>query len=412
LVIARASLGQFYRYNEYFPKEIVNSSDWKYQFSAFANQDANSNTFTNAFFSAINKSGFIPKSLIDQQVESISGKVISGTISEIGLNVFINSKKSMGKRFYSIGFEHHHFLDTWLDGSLVKLLLLGNKPFAGETLQIPHSYYYSNYFNQLKAGMGYRFQKAGTVQKISWSLGFTTGQNYESIEIVNSSIYTHPTGDLIELAIQGNTKNSDTVWADFYQVNGIGLSADLDYTYTRINNFNFVINIQNLGFINWNGNTFSGKTDTAFIFIGLNNDTAISQNELLNDYSYNHLRRKVFKNPESGPFTEILPMSIQLSGGKYIREDRFYIGLKSLLYPTLKANYSVEIFGTWNIKNMLTLTPICNYSSYGKINYGLGIGIRIGDKLFIYAGSAYLNSFFDKNAALGRGGSIRLTFVN
>ncbi len=412
LLMVKVSIGQLRNNNPYYPSEITPATDWKYQFSAFAQQDANSNTFTNEFFNEINRSGSINKSLINKQVENMTGKILSGQITSIGLNALINSKKIPGKRYFIVGFEYQHFLDSYIDEDLVKLLLLGNKPFAGQTIQIPGSSYYNNYFNQLKGGMGFRIEKSEFVQHISWTVGINAGQNYDYIEVKNSSVYTHPDGDYLDIAINANTKISDTVWAEVYQVNGLGLSTNVEYAISKANNFHFDINLKNLGFITWNGNTFMGNVDTTFVFEGLNNDTTSSQGDLPEDYSYNSLRNTMFNNPESGSFTDVLPMSVRMSGGKYFLNGKFYTGLSATYYPTLKATYFLELFGTWNHKDIFYLTPIIKYSQYGNVNLGLGVGLKIIDKIHIYAGSAYLNSFFDKNAKLASGGFIRLTFLN
>ncbi|MCD4663928.1 MAG: hypothetical protein K8R68_01580, partial [Bacteroidales bacterium] len=255
ILMVKVSIGQLRNNNPYYPKEIAQPADWKFQLSAFAQQDANSNTFTNEFFNEINQSGFINSSLIDKQLENMSGKILSGQITSIGLNALINSKKTAGKRYFIVGFEHQHFLDTYFDEDLARLLLQGNKQFAGQTIQIPDSRYYNNYFNQLKGGAGFRIEKGETIQHIAFTVGINTGQNYDFVEVKNSSVYTHPDGDYLDIAVNANTKISDTVWAEVYQVNGLGLSTNMEYSFSKINNFHFDINIKNLGFINWNGNT-------------------------------------------------------------------------------------------------------------------------------------------------------------
>lgn len=412
ILIANVSVGQILNNNPYYPKEIVQPTDWKFQFSAFAQQDANSNTFTNEFFNEINKSGFINNDLVDKQVENMSGKILSGQITSIGLNVLINSKKMAGKRYYIFGFEHQHFLDSYIDDDLAKLLLQGNKQFAGETIQIPDSRYYNNYFNQLKGGIGFRIAKGETIQHFAFTLGITTGQNYDYIEVNNSSIYTHPDGDYLDIAVNAHTKISDTVWAEVFQVNGWGLSTNMEYSFSKTNNFHFDVNVKNLGFINWNGNTFMGSVDTSFVYEGMTMDTTSGQGDLPADYSYNSLRNTIFKNPESGSFTGALPMSVRMSVGKYFSKGKFYTGLNATYYPTLYAAYYLEFFGTWNFKDIFSLTPIVRYSEYEQLNFGLGVGLKIIDKIHINIGSAYLNSYFDKNANLGSGGFIRLTFIN
>ena len=101
LLMATISFGQLRNNNTYYPKEI-SSAEWKYQISAFAQQDANSNTFTNEFFNEVNNSGFISDDLIDKQIKNMSGKILSGQITSIGLNALINSKKQAGKKYFIV----------------------------------------------------------------------------------------------------------------------------------------------------------------------------------------------------------------------------------------------------------------------------------------------------------------------
>jgi len=207
----------------YYPDDFTKRSDWKYGISAFAGQEAGSNTFTNEFFNTINNSEFISEDLINSQIDNMSGSALSGQITSIGLSAVINSKNKPGDKYIHFGFENQHYLDTWLDEDLVKLVMLGNKPFAGQTLSFDDSRYYNIYFNQIKAGMGHIFGSADANHRFTWSLGFNTGQNYDYIEVKNSSLYTHPDGDYLDITALAETKLSDTVWAEVYQINGLGL---------------------------------------------------------------------------------------------------------------------------------------------------------------------------------------------
>ena len=416
LIFCLASVTLFGQSNytyQYFPDDLIKRSDWKFRITAFGSQEAGSNAFTNEFFSVINKSEFIDKDLINSQIDNMSGSVLSGQITSIGFNAMINSKNKPGEKFFHIGYEYQNYLDTYLDQDLVKLIMLGNKPFAGQTLNFSDSKYYNIYFNQIKGGMGHIIGSADANHRFTWSLGFNAGQNYDYIEVQNSSLYTHSEGDYLDITALAETKLSDTVWAEVYQINGMGVSADLEYSYTKTENFHFDFMLKNLGVIFWNGNTFTGNVDTSFVFEGISNDTVTGQNdELPDDYSYNGLRRLIFDSPESSSFSDMLPLSLRLSAGKYLRGEKFYLGINAMFYPTLKANYNLEFFGTWNYKSVLYVTPIVRYGSYNNVNVGLSLGFNIADKFYIHAGSAYLSSMFNKNSNLGSGGFIRLTFVN
>ncbi|MBN2173907.1 MAG: hypothetical protein JW731_07240 [Bacteroidales bacterium] len=410
-ILVKFSAGQTGFSNPYFPSEPKGPGEWKLQLSGYASQESNSNSLDNQFFNTINRSGFIEKDVIETQIDHISDKALSGQISNLGAGIFINSAKKPGKIYYYAGFDHDHYLDTYIDKDLVQLLLLGNKPFAGQTLEMPATKYYNIYFNQVKGGVGFGFGNDDARHDLLVKVGINSGQNYDYVELNNSSVYTHPEGDFLDITANVINQASDTVWATVFDINGMGVSTDISYSFLKKENFYLNFSTRNLGLIFWNGNTFSGEIDTTFRFEGLSNDSLNSQN-LPGDYSYNSLRRLLFKNPDNATFSEILPWSLNLSVGKFLGGRKFYIGFSGNFYPTLQANYLMEIFATWNIQEKVYLTPLVKFGSYGKLNFGMAAGVRFADRFRIELGSAYLNSMLDEHGLLGNGGFIRLVYTH
>ena len=411
LILPAFSQIQFYY--PYYPDDNPDTLSWNWEISAFGKESSNSSAFTNDFFSVINKSQHLDADLINKQIEQLDDHVITGQIRNIGIEAIFNSEKDNGKKYFYFGIEHQHYLDTYLDKDLVNLLLLGNKPFAGKICKVPGSEYYGIYFNQIKGGVGYRFKSPELRHCLTWDLALNIGQNYDFIKVRNSSLYTHPDGDYLEIETSLETKLSDTVWAEVYQMNGLGLSADLEYSIDKPDKFHIDININNLGFLFWAGNTFIGEMDTCFIFEGVGIDTITEQeNNLPDDYSYEGLRRLLFKDPESSSFLSHLPLNFRFSAGKYFVFNRFYAGFNSIYYPFSSAKIMFEVFATYNYHKKLFITPVVLFGSYGKLNYGLNLGLRICKKITVQMGSGYLNSFFNKEEILGKGGFVRITFRN
>jgi hypothetical protein len=211
--------------------------------------------------------------------------------------------------------------------------------------------------------------------------------------------------------VQAGTQASDTVWAGVFDINGLGLTFDLAYSVHKEQDYYFAISAKNLGFIHWNGNTFTASIDTAFRFEGISLDTTSGANgNVPGDYSYRNLRRLLFKDPDGSSFTKGTPLILNLSGGKYFAGGRFYAGMNAWFYPSLAANYKVELFATFNHRSVFQLTPILSYSAYQKVHVGLAAGLRLGNDLLLQAGSQYLDSFFIGGQPAGQGGFFRLVF--
>ena len=406
--VITTSYGQIRLFNRYYPGDNT-SSIKKYQVSASFSEASNSNSFTNEFYSSFNKSEYINDDLKSRQINNLKNPVLTGDIRNIGLDAFFASGKS--NAYYYFGIEHQYFLDTSFDEDVIKLILLGNKPFAGETITAPDSKYYSIYFNQLKGGMGHVFESEGGIHHITGNIALNLGQNYNELFIKNSSVYTDPGGEYLEINAKFNTRVSDTVWAEWYEVRGIGASLDFEYDFDKTGNFHFDFALKNLGFITWTGNSFTGETDTSFVFNGVEFDTT-GNNGGDNGLTVNSIRNLIFNNISSSSFTTGLPLILNFSAGKFFAASKGYAGIRGNIYPTLKAVYQLEGFATYNFGNSFQLTPVVGYSSYRKVNLGLFIGLSIGDNINIQLGSSYLNSLFGDNSLLGKGGFVRLTFMN
>ena len=391
----------------YFPGQTLDD-DWKFRADIFAAEESNSNTFTNAFVREITRSGHIDQQMKEDQLDRMNGHILTGTVRSIGGGAFFQSKKL----FYYAGAEHQHMLDSRIGSDLAKLLLLGNKPFAGSILEVPSSDYTNVYFNRLMLGAGYTLEGEGKSHAFFLKAGLTSGQNYDYIHVEKATMYTHPDGDYLDLVVQADTRLSDTVWAGVFDFNGFGVTFDLAYTLHAAQDYYIGMTVKNLGFINWNGNTFTASVDTAFRFEGISMDTTASSNGALpNDYSYNNLRRILFKDPDGSSFSEATPVILNLSGGKYFAEGKYYAGINAFYYPAFDANFKIELFGTWNHSSLFQLTPIVTYSAYQKIHFGLAAGLKMGNNFRLQAGSNYLDSFFIGDHPAGRGGFVRLIYM-
>lgn len=390
----------------YFPA-AYSDGDWKGRVDVFWNERSASNSFTNEFLNTIRSSGYLDPEMKNKQISQLEDKVLTGNIRSAGAGVFLKGEKL----FYYAGVEHQQVLDTRLDDKLIQLLMLGNKPFAGETLAIESSDYTNTYFNRILAGVGYEMDKGDLTHTFFGKAAFTSGQNYEDIHVDQASLYTHPDGDYLDVGIKADTRLGDTVWADVFTVNGLGASVDLSYTLQKENDFYVSFTAKNLGFITWNRNPYAASVDTSFHFEGVSADTSSAEGGIPDDFSYKNLRSLIFKNPDDTPFTTGLPVKLNLNGGKYFSDGRYYAGANLCFYPALQASYFIEVFGTWNYHDRFQLTPIFSYSSYGRMNVGLSASVKVGNNLYLQAGTAFLDSYLNRDASVASGGFVKAVVV-
>ena len=396
-------------YNPYFPTDI-SSKDWNIAAHAFYDNHNNSNSLSNEFSFALNNSEYIDDDLKDKQMDLLHESVYVGRIFKGEMGVWLNNKKKQNNSFYYIGMDLQQVIDGQVDPNFVGLMLYGNKRYAGETLNISNTEYSSIYFNRIKLGMGKIFGDGNIKHTLSGLVGFTVGQNYDYLNVQNASIYTHADGDYIDFAIQAETQLADTVWGSIFTVNGMGASLDLHYSLHKEKDFYFALNIGNLGFVHWNGSPFSGTIDTAFRFDGTESDTT-NNSQISDDLSQDNLRNMLFKDIDGSSFNKVLPFNINLTAGKFFSDGKFYVGLNTTFYPTLISNYRAELFATWNIKDKFQVTPIIAYSSYNKLNVGLAVGAQLWEKIYLRAGTSYLNSMFISESVAGQGGFVSIVFV-
>jgi len=392
-------------YNEYYPKD-VNSGDWKYMAHSFYNNHNNSNYLSNEFSFALNNSDYIDQELKDKQMDLIKGDVLLGRKFQGGFGLWVNRTKKQNSSYFYFGMDFQQILDGNVDPDFVGLALYGNKHYAGESIEITNTEYSNVYFNRLKFGMGKSFGSGDIKQHVFGLIGFTIGQNSDYFKLQYAGLYTHPDGDYLDIDIQAKTQLADTVWANVFEINGLGASLDLHYSLIKEKDFYLAVNLNNLGFVHWNKNPFTANVDTAFRFEG------VDQQEISGDFSGDRLRNMIFTNPETSAFNKALPFDIRLAAGKFFRNGEFYLGVNTTIYPGLLAKYRSEIFVTWNIRNRLQLSPILGYSSYQKLNIGLAVGVQVFQNLYFKIGSSYMNSMFVADAAAAQGGFISLVFVN
>ncbi len=402
LLISETSLGQASLYYNYYPTDI-NKTEWKLCGHLYYQTHNNSDQLTNEFAQAVNNSEYLSHEFKMKQLAKLDGSSYVNRLSKGAMGFWLRKEKLS----WYIGMDFQQVLDGRIDEDLTKLMLMGNAPYAGQTLDFEKTDYMNVYFNRLKLGLSKTIDKKSAQHTISGLVAFTIGQNYNDTELSSGFAFTEVNGEYLDLSIQAQTQMSDTVWADIFTFAGYGASLDLDYSFLKKENFFIHLGFKNMGFVNWSKAPFQSTADTSIHFSGIDED---GENNIPNDFSESSLRNLIFKEVDGSSFTKLLPYNFHLSAGKYFAQSKFYVGVNTVFYPSLHYNYRAELFLTWNIKDLVRVSPLLAYSSFNTFNYGLAAETTLWEKLSIRAGSSYLNTAFDKESPLGQGFFLSLVF--
>lgn len=404
IVLANNLLAQESLYYNYYPTDI-NKTDWKYSGHLYYQNHNNSDQLTNEFATAVNNSEYLNHDFKLKQLATLNGSSYINRLSNGAFGAWLRKEKLS----YYFGMDFQQVLDGRIDEDLTKLMLMGNAPYAGQTLDFEKTDYMNVYFNRLKLGLSKTIDKKNIQHTMSGILAFTVGQNYNYTELTSGSAFTQGNGEYLDLSIQAQTQMSDTVWGDLFTFAGYGASIDLVYSVLKKDNFFLSVGVKNLGFINWGKAPYQATADTSIHFSGIEEN---GENNIPNDFSESSLRNLIFKEVDGSSFSKTLPYHVHLSMGKFIAQSKFYVGVNTYFYPSLYYNYRAELFVTWNIKDAFRISPLFAYSSFSKFNIGLAAETTLWKKLSIRAGSSYLNTTFDKESPLGQGFFLSLVFRN
>ncbi|GAB4280494.1 MAG: hypothetical protein Kow0068_04710 [Marinilabiliales bacterium] len=258
------------------------------------------------------------------------------------------------------------------------LMFYGNKNFAGQTANL------DNCGMNLLTTQGLRF---GFFQKSSFNdqpfyyyagLSLIKGQDYQSVYLHNSSIYTAETGEYIDVVLNANYHFMDTTLVNFEDINGVGVAADFYFLFINEDkNYKIDITLADIGLMKWKNTSLSYRIDTTFRFEGLVipnifdfNDTnyiSVNSDSIINDF-YNKL--------DTATLIKALPQRINIRFSKDIIENKLscsaglnyiYQANQPLPYGWLGFNY--------NITDYLSTELYNGYGGYGT--YHLGVGLKL-----------------------------------
>lgn len=275
-------------------------------------------------------------------------------------------KKKNNKLNYFIEFSNKQFYSLQINENLYKLILNGNKPYAGSVLNLNENQYKNLQYNQLSVG----YQEVLTDGKlmVGFSLGIPLGYNYQAAGLLNGYVYTPTSGSYI------NTEGSiysQSVMGKPFNIKGAGLAFGLNTCYKHTENLTFDISVQDFGFISW----FKAKEN--FTRTGSYNFEGVNIANLTK-----------FETPN----TQSLKDSIQKAFPSDSLNNRFTTSTPALIAFNINAK----------INSQLALNTGFNYRTvvYQIPTYYLGLNYKIANGFNVWVNAAY-GGYGNYNTSVG-----------
>lgn len=367
--------------------------------------DAGSNHIDAAMVNQLFFGGFIDKEMKDRALKKSLAYNRAGAYLNYNLHTFFSSRKHPDKISYFIAAKQQYLVHAGYTKQFYQLLFYGNKPLAGTTANLANTNINTITFNELKFGM--LFKKVDSSAKIGISLSAIQGNRLIYFAFgKNSSLFTSSSYDEIVFNSNFNVTISDTSQKKWYELNGIGASADIYFETpykSKLGKMSILsVNINNFGFIHWLRNSVKYSTDSVLKFNGYHINSIYD----LKDSALNKINAdstfKQITNARKGAFNTNIPTNLILYNKVFFGNMKFSLGF-GFRY-IFNANYKPYVFTEpayqWN-SHFQTNFHI-GYGGYSLFNIGFSIMYQTSHWHF-YIGSNNLQGWILPKISYGQG---------
>lgn len=367
--------------------------------------DAGSNHINADMVNTLFFGGYIDKNMKDNALKKALGYNRAGAYFNYDIHTFFSTKKNADKISYFIAAKQQYLVHAGYTKDFFRLIFYGNKPLAGSTANLANSNINTITFNEFKFGM--LFKKVDSSAKIGISASILQGNRLIYFAFgKNSSLFTSSSYDEIVFNSNFNVTISDTSQKKWYQLNGIGASADIYFEKpykSKIGKMSVLsLNINNFGFIHWLRQSVKYSTDSVLRFNGYHINSIYD----LKDSTLNKINAdstfKQITNARKGSFNTNIPTNLILYNKIYFGNMKFSLGF-GFRY-IFNANYKPYLFTepSYQFSPKFQTNLHIGYGGYSLFNIGFSLMYQTNHWHF-YIGSNNLQGWVLPKISYGQG---------
>jgi hypothetical protein len=273
-----------------------------------------------------------------------------------------------------VSYSQNDFLTSNIARNGFELLLNGNSYFENKTASLNNSSLTYFKYKKIEIGIinrGVNFEKG-------FSIGYITGENLTKVNIKKGELFTAEAGEF--LVANWETEVYNTTPTKIGNGNGISING---FVTKKINKKSYIlINIKDLGAINWKKNTTKYYSNDSINFQGIefNNQLQISDSNYQN-LSITDIRNE-YVDSSSAHINTILPATFS---AMFELEHTNRLTLNCGLQQRLDKNYTTYLSIQESIAITNTLKVGINIAQGGYSKFGYGAHLKYTNKSIAFS---------------------------
>lgn len=381
----------------------------KFKIQLNSNMDLASNCFTNQLYKQIYTGGYLDDALKNKIVSRYSGYNRLGFDLDNEIKLQFKPKRILKSYFkwLELSFANRNHMHIGFSNDALSILMFGNTMFVGKTADLNNLTFNSLKYQQIRLGFA-SDSNDSLKSKFAFGISVLNGQRNVFFNAPKFNIETDPSGYSITSDINYQISNVPTSTSKFGTNNGLGFSLDIDYK----ENWNFKdndryvnqlhVNLRDLGFIQWNNNSYNLEVDTTFTFRGFNFNSL--KDTIQSNFNSDSLN-KTYLNYKRNAYSTSLPGYFLIENGIQLNKQHYVgLGIQHRTFAVYRLQYRLNYEYRLLNKNVLgVLLTKGGYNRSGINIYGkftinklmqLSIGVNQVQGLILPANSGSLGAYF------------------
>ena len=250
-----------------------------------------------------------------------------------------------------VGYNYRQMLNLSAPKQAFETIFYGNAHFEGDTANLSNVHFDFYSYNQYSIGIIKKIDYGSYQMQVGILGSFLQVSNNVDIQTGNTSVYTAPYGEYIDINYDLTYNQATTAAPKFFALNGLGASGDFNLSFSNKDKWKLSFDIKDIGIMTFRKNelNYSGTNSVhfqGFVIPNLLNFSSQTFDTLnLDSALLSKLPAKT-----NNQYSIFLPFTANLAFSKPLLNDRLVLTLgvqyrflpKYYAYGYVKANYFIK----------------------------------------------------------------------